>query len=297
MDDKTGKCMQQEDAVMKTMMQYFAEELLPYLGIEGNAVSIAPTELVSLEIRKMYQDFNLVMADGTWKHFEFQSTNEGIPGLRRFRSYEALASYQHQVSITTYVLYSGKVKKPVTELTEGVNTYRIVPIIMADKDAGKLISDLKVKIETGQTITKDALIQLALCPLMGGDMEIKERIMAAYAITEEATGIDPEEVGKIEAVIYAMADKFLESVDMEEFKEGMKMTRIGQMLIEEGKREAREEARLEVREEAKHEAKLESAKSLIDLLDERVIAERLGLELEVVRQLKVESRENRDTLK
>lgn len=30
--------------------------------------------------------------DGSWKHFEFQSTDGGIPDLKRFRVYEAIAS-------------------------------------------------------------------------------------------------------------------------------------------------------------------------------------------------------------
>lgn len=88
---------QQEDAALKVVTQFFADELLPVWGIEGKVVSIAPTELVYLELKKMYQDFNLVMEDKSWKHFEFQSTNEGVTGLKRFRAYEAVTSYQHKV--------------------------------------------------------------------------------------------------------------------------------------------------------------------------------------------------------
>lgn len=40
--------------------------------------SFAPTELVHIDIAKLYQDMNFVMEDGTWKHFEFQSKNEGL---------------------------------------------------------------------------------------------------------------------------------------------------------------------------------------------------------------------------
>ena len=85
---------QYEDAAMKMVLQFFADELLPFFGIKERAVRIVPTELIHMEIRKFYQDFNLEMEDGSWAHFEFQSTNEGLKGLKRFRSYEALASYQ-----------------------------------------------------------------------------------------------------------------------------------------------------------------------------------------------------------
>lgn len=111
-DCQTSGIQQHEDAVLKTSMHFFAEELLPYLNIIGKVVSFAPTELVHLELQKLFQDFNFVMEDGTWKHFEFQSTNEGIMGLKRFRVYEALTSYQYKVSVGTYVLFPEVLKIP-----------------------------------------------------------------------------------------------------------------------------------------------------------------------------------------
>ncbi len=146
---------QVEDAVMKTAIQYFGDELLTFLGIEGTTAYITPTEQVHLDLKKQYQDFNLVMEDGSWKHFEFQSTNEGISGLKRFRTYEAVASQQYGVSITTYVLYSGNIKNPMTEFTEGINTYRICPIIMKDWVAEELIKQLQQKRDSGISLTKD----------------------------------------------------------------------------------------------------------------------------------------------
>ena len=263
---------QHEDAALKTVMRFFADELIPYFGIKGKVASIAPTELVHLEIKKLFQDFNLIMEDGTWNHFEFQSTNEGLEGLKRFRSYEALTSYQYHVPIITYVLFSGTIKNPVTQFTEGINTYRIVPIIMQNENADELIQNLMYKTENGIPVTRKELVQLTLCPLMGGTMEQKERIKAAYLITTNAIEIDPEEIRKIEAVIYAMADKFLESMDLEEIMEEMSMTRMGQKLVKEGS----------------NRAKLEAAKNLVDLLDEHIIAERIGLPLETVHKLKEE---------
>lgn len=75
-------------------------------------VSFAPTELVHLELQKLFQDFNFIMDDGSWKYFEFQSKNEGLEGLKRFHVYEAMISYQHKADVIMYVLYSGKIKNP-----------------------------------------------------------------------------------------------------------------------------------------------------------------------------------------
>ena len=153
-----------EDAALKTVAHFFADELLPHFGIEGKVVAFGPTELVNIDIARFYQDINLVMENGEWKHFEFQSTNEGVEGLKRFRVYEALSSYQNKVSVTTYVLYSGKIKHPVTEFSEGENTYRVVPIIMQDESADELFEQLAAKMERGEELTRADLVPLTLCP-------------------------------------------------------------------------------------------------------------------------------------
>ena len=275
---------QHEDAALKVMMQFFADEILPFLGIENKVVSAVPTESIYLELKKQYQDFNFVMEDGTWKHFEFQSTDGGIEDLKRFRSYESVASYTHGVEITTYVLYSGQIKNPETEFTEGINTYRIIPIIMQDMNADQLLNELKEKAARKETITKTDLVKLSLCPLMNGETSIKNRILAAYEITNEASDIAPYERQKIEAVIYIMADKFLDSMSMEEVEAAIKMTRLGQMLYKDGFDDGFDDGFMKCADETK----LENAINLLNALDVQTIAECIGLPLETVQKLKDE---------
>ena len=177
---------QQEDASLKISMQFFADELLPYLGIKGKVVAFAPTELVHLE--------------------------------------------------------------------------------------------LQCKVEAGKAVTREELVPLVLCLLMEGSMSQKDRVKAAYKITRKVNTVAKEEIEKIEAVIYAMADKFLDSVSKEEILEEISMTELGQMMINKGKKEGLKEGIKENR--------LEIAKNLIGLLDEQVIAERTGLSLDAVKELK-----------
>ena len=112
---------------------------------------------------------------------------------------------------------------------------------MQEKNADRLIKEIQRKQEIGEKLERSDLVQLALCPLMGGNMSQKERIKAAFMITKEATGMNKEDIRKIEAVLYTMADKFLESMDMKEIMEDVKMTRLGRMLVEDGRNEGRSE--------------------------------------------------------
>ena len=272
------KASQHEDAALKTAMHFFAEELLPFWGIEGKVVGFAPTEQVHLEIQKLYQDTNLIMEDGSWKHFEFQSKNEGLAGLKRFRQYEATASRQYGVSVITYVLFSGKIQNPMTEFTEGINTYRIIPIIMKKENADIFLKELLEKKNAEKPITREELVRLTLCPLMGGEIGIKQRLQIACEITRGETAVTKEEIQKIEAVIYAMADKFLEGLDMEEFVEGMKMTRLGEMLVKEGE--------IKGKQEGMNEKETEIIKNLLGVLDDEVLMERLHVSKERLEEVK-----------
>lgn len=280
-EKQSSSLYQHEDAVMKSVMQFFANELLPYLGIHDKVVGIAPTESTVLELHKFFQDSNLIMEDGSWKHFEFQSSSKGIKDLKRFRSYEAVTSYQYEVSVTTYVLFSGKVKNPVTEFTEGINTYRVVPIIMADWNADELLKNLKYKIDKDEKITKEDLVQLALTPLMGGESEQKERITEAFGIMEKTKNVPEADIQRLEAAVYAMADKFLKKDDMEQLRGNIRMTTLARMFFQDGW------------EEGAQDTKIESARNLLGILSDELIAEKIGLPLETVLQLKAE-KENPD---
>lgn len=57
----------------------------------------------------------------------------------------------------------------------------------------------------------------------------------------DTIGVDAEVIRKVEAVVYIMADKFLDSAEMEQLKEEIKMTRLGKMLYDDGRAEGRTE--------------------------------------------------------
>lgn len=78
---------------------------------------------------------------------------------------------------------------------------------------------------------------------MSGESSQKDRINKAYRITRNITEVKEEDINRIEAMLYAMADKFLDSVDLDKLKEEIAMTRLGQMIWEDGERKGREEGK------------------------------------------------------
>lgn len=76
-------------------------------------------------------------------------------------------------------------------------------------------------------------------------MPQKERIQAALELIKKSGSLSKKDKNMLEAVLYVLAAKFLDSRELEEVKEVMKMTQLGAMLIEEGRTQGKEEGRSE----------------------------------------------------
>lgn len=130
------------------------------------------------------------------------------------------------------------------------------------------------------TALKTAMWEFAevLLPFMSGNMEQKDRVREAFHIVQEAVTVSKEDVRKVEAVLYAMADKFLKKEELEEIAEEISMTELGKMLVNKGISQGINQGI--------SQNKIENARNLLDVLDVQTIAEKIGLPLETVEQLK-----------
>lgn len=224
-----------EDAALKTAAQYFGKVLLPYLGIKGPLKYVAPTETVQLEVRKMYQDFNYIMENGTWLHLEFESDSIKSEDLRRFRQYEASICRTFKVQVITYVICSSKVRHPLTQLQCGINTYKVRVIRLKDNNADTLLEEMTQRQKNGEHLDTSDFVQAVLAPLMSGSMPVKERILSTLKLLRRETeNLNREELDMLNAVLYAFAIKFLEHDDLSEVKEVLRMTVLGEMLWNDG---------------------------------------------------------------
>ena len=201
-----------EDAFMKMGFDYFRDTILKTLGINYEFLESSPTELVDLKIYSLYMDFTFLTTEGFYVHFEFQTTDDKvIADLRRFRAYEALYSHNTGKNVITYVIYSGGIKNVQTRLNCGANIYQVIPIYLAEKDSDKVFKRLQEK----QNTIKEGILMAKQCK----------------TTTSE----------KVTAMIYTLADKFLTGTELEEIKEAIRVTRLGEMLMEDGRKEGRKE--------------------------------------------------------
>lgn len=220
-----------EDAIMKMGFGYFRDSILKRLGVDYEFVADEPTELIELQIHSMYMDFTFMTTDGFYVHFEFQTTETERADLQRFEAYEAVTAHKTGKTVLTYVIYSGGIRDAKTELDCGLYTYKVAPIYLLDYDSDKIFSKLKTKRENEEPLTDEDFAGLALAPLMSGKESRKEKIKQAILFAKQENSVTSE---KTIAILYTLADKFLKGIDLQEIREVVIMTRLGQMIYNDG---------------------------------------------------------------
>ena len=118
----------------------------------------------------------------------------------------------------------------------------------------------------------------------------KEKIF--YSMTEThlqaPARVFQNEVQKIEAVIYAMAEKFLEKMDLEEVMEEISMTRLGEMLVNKGYGEGYGKGYDIGHSRGVEEGKLDAARNLLGQVSPDILAKTLELPLDTILKLEKE---------
>lgn len=220
-----------EDAILKMGFDYFRDSILKTLGIDYDFVESGVTELVELTIHSMYMDFTFLTVGDSYIHIELQTTDSGKKDLRRFRAYESVLSHKTGKDVITYVIYSGGIEHAVTEMECGINVYRVRLIFLTEKDADRILKRLEEKKQRGEEFSEKDFAELAITPLMSSEKNRKDVILESIKLSNIEKSITAK---KTMAMLYTLADKFLAGNDLKEVKEAVVVTRIGQMIFDEG---------------------------------------------------------------
>ena len=127
---------------------------------------------------------------------------------------------------------------------------------MYDRDGDIVIKEVEEKINDNVDVTKQDLIALTFTPIMSGKQSKLDKIIKSIRLIKK---IDNQYRYDVESMLYAFADKwhskfyiwlveltqwlrkFLDGKDLEKVKEEISMTKLGEMLVEDGIKKGREE--------------------------------------------------------
>lgn len=277
--------------IMKRVMESFAQSGLRFLGITDEIVQPAETEMVLLEMQDLLMDYTFLLSDGSYLHLEFQSTDKGkrisaVSGnMRRFW----VIKKEKMFILMSFIRMT--FKQPRTHFKTGFNEYCVKAITLAEWDSRQVIEEIKRALEQ-KTLEEEQMTALAFVPVMTRREErveiISEAVRLSHKVENEQKKMD------IQAILFAFANKFLSGKELERIKEEIVMTRLGQMIYEDGVREGfkngieegRQKGKQEGKLEGKQEGKLEAARALLDILSDEAIAERIKIPVEQVKKLR-----------
>ena len=280
-----------EDALLKMGIGYFREHILKTLGIEYEYIDTGSTELIELTIHSLFMDFTFLTTQDMYIHVEFQTTNNSEEeDLQRFHAYEAMYSHKTGKKVITYVIYSGGIEKTKGELDCGLYTYKVKPVYMKNKNADEIIDRLKSKVIAGESLEKEDYAELSLTPLMSGDKTRKDKIKDAILLTRYGIDDDSE---KALAMLYTLAYKFLTGKELEEIKEVVAMTKLGQMLVDDGYKRGKNDGYKRGKNDGMITGKIQGA--LLCGKTPEEVAEMLKISVQEV--LKVQEEENLKSIK
>ena len=102
---------------------------------------------------------------------------------------------------------------------------------MYDKDGDIVIQEVEEKLNNNIEVTKQDLLALTFTPIMTGKLSKLDKIIKSIRLVKK---IDNEYRYDVESILYVFADKFLNGKDLEKVKEEISMTKLGEILVEDG---------------------------------------------------------------
>lgn len=173
-----------EYEAFKKAMEVFSEKGLDYFGINKRIKAMGCKESIQLKENDMYMNYTFLLEDDTYVHFEFQ-TKDSKSALKKIRLHERLLSYQTSKNVATYIIYAGNISKVKSDLTEGINSYNEIPILMYSKNRDSIIASIKTKLNNGTEISNNDLFDLAFMPIIGKGTNIFSKLEQTILIVKE----------------------------------------------------------------------------------------------------------------
>ncbi|MDI6880803.1 MAG: Rpn family recombination-promoting nuclease/putative transposase [Desulfitobacteriaceae bacterium] len=269
-----------KDIIFKSLTEIFANRVLDFYDINtAPIVRAEPANLPTITVQEKTMDFVFYLADDSYLHLEFQST-QGPKELERFMEYDVALYRKHHKTIHTYVVYGAGIADALEVLSCGSMNYQTKGIFMDRYDGDQLFAALGLKIRSGANLDELERMQLAFLPLMKSSHSKQERAVE----TIELAGMILDETQKtfLTGCVIAISDNFIDREYTRKILEVLRMSKVLRALEE----EAKDEGRVEGLEEGRIEEKRATAKKLLLKgmnIDE--IAEITGLLKEDIRLL------------
>lgn len=232
---------QNKDITSKLMAETLKGKSLAAFGLpELKIVDILPTNLPVIESNELRLDNLFLLSDGSLAIIDYESSfsrenfvkylNYIARVIRRFAIRRELKDLKQ---LKMVVIYTADVERAEERYDLGGLILVVESAYLIHLDGSQIYDRLKNKIDAGEKLTEEELMELMILPLtVKGKKRKQETIEKAVNLGKRLP--DREGQLKVIAGILTFTDKIIDRVYAKKLEEEMQMTLVGQMLMEEG---------------------------------------------------------------
>jgi hypothetical protein len=213
---------------MKAVMELFRGDAVKFFGINTRVIASARTELSHIPIQRKTDDWLWETDEDSYLHFEFQSDYDK-KDLARFMISDAILHYNTGKSVRTIVVYSADIEETITTLDAGAIQYNVEAFYMSALDGDKTYADIKLKVDAGESLTKQDLMSIVFLPMMKNSVDKITRFEQAITLSKEIPTAN--EQAQIQEMLKILAEKFIKDLEtLQKLKELISMGIINEMI-------------------------------------------------------------------
>lgn len=232
---------QNKDITSKLMAETLKGKSLAAFGLpELKIVDILPTNLPVIESNELRLDNLFLLSDGSLAIIDYESSfsrenfvkylNYIARVIRRFAIRRELKDLKQ---LKMVVIYTADVESAEERYDLGGLILVVESAYLIHLDGSQIYHRLKNKIDAGEKLTEEELMELMILPLtVKGKKRKQETIEKAVNLGKRLP--DREGQLKVIAGILTFTDKVIDRAYAKKLEEEMQMTLVGQMLMDEG---------------------------------------------------------------
>lgn len=235
--------------------------LAPFGFPDLKVVRLLPTNLPAVESNELRLDNLFELEDGSIAIIDYESVftktnfvkylNYIARVLRRYANEKKLENVR---KIRVLVIYTADVEwaQEVYDLGDMILNVESVYLVKQNSDA--ICERLEQRVYAGEVLTEEELAQLMLLPLT---VKGEKQKYIEYAVNLAKKLLDRGQTVKAISGILTFTDKVINPAYAERIKEEVLMTKVGQLIFDEGWQKGEEKGRAEGKAEGRAEGKAE----------------------------------------
>jgi len=239
---------QNKDVTSKVMAEHFKEKSLKVYGIDiPKIVQVLPTNLPEISANELRIDNLFLLEDGTLAIIDYES--EYAEGDKvKYLQYltRVLDRYRREgilkVKVRMIVIYTADVREEQVQTVydAGATKVEIQPAFLSRLDSKEIAERLKRKLDTGERLTSEELMEFIILPLTYAGIEAKKKaVMETIDLAQRIQEVDVQKF--VLSGIVVFADKLIDRNTGEEVVNRIMMTKV-EMILQEKMQEKLDQA-------------------------------------------------------